>query len=151
MNAKLTLIGGLAHFVATWLVSMFTGPLLHNGLLKSAYAATAGFWRPELMQDPPDMAALMPRWISLGLVFSLVIAALYGQVRPALAGQGWARGARYGLGIGVLLIATMWSWSGVFNLPDFIWGWWSAEALLMNVIGGAAVGWAADRWSPARS
>jgi hypothetical protein len=148
MNLKLAVIGGLAFYVATWALSMVTGPLIHEGVLAVVYQQTSTFWRPELMQDPPNMVALLPRWIPTGLALSFVVAWLYGSVRLSVAGRGIARGAKFGLGIGVLNAALLASWSGVFNLPDVIWFWWAAEGLVMYVVGGAVLGWAADRWCP---
>lgn len=149
MNLKLTLIGGLAFYLATWALSMVTGPLIHEGVLVEAYKATATFWRPELVQQPPDLVALLPRWIPTGLALSFIVAALYGKVRATFGGKGLGRGARYGLAMGVFSGAVAASWSGIFNLPDVIWFWWIVEGLAMYVIGGAALGWAADRWCPA--
>jgi hypothetical protein len=149
MNVKLVLIGGLAFYVATWLLSMVTGPVIHEGVLAESYKATATFWRPELLQVPPNLVALLPRWIPTGLALSFIVAALYGKVRPAIGGHGLARGARYGFGVGLLSAGIAASWSGVFNLPDIIWFWWSIEGLAMYVIGGAVLGWVADRWCTA--
>jgi hypothetical protein len=61
MIAKLIVVGGLAFYAMTWILSFVTGPVVHNGLLLESYQATAAFWRPALMQPPPDMAALLPR------------------------------------------------------------------------------------------
>jgi hypothetical protein len=150
MNAKLVLIGGLVFWLMTWVVSMVTGPIIHDGMLMPAYRELSGFWRPALMETPPDMASLMPRWITTGLVLSFVFAILYGLVRPAIAGNGWLRGAKYGLGVFALVAAVMASWTGIFNLPDRLWVWWGIEALAVYVIGGAVMGWAVDRWVPLR-
>jgi hypothetical protein len=38
--------------------------------------------------------------------------------------------------------------SGVFNLPDKVWAWWSVDSLLGYVVGGAALGWVADKVAP---
>jgi hypothetical protein len=146
MNPKLVVIGGLAFYVATWLLSMVTGPVIHEGVLAESYKATAAFWRPELLQVPPNLVALMPRWIPTGLALSFVVAALYGKVRSAVGGHGLGRGARYGFGVGLLSAAIAASWSGVFNLPDIIWFWWCIEGLAMYTVGGAVLGWVADRW-----
>jgi len=146
MNLKLIALGGLAFYVMTWVVSFVTGPLIHNGVLAEAYLATASFWRPALTQIPPDMAALMPRWVVTGLVLSFVVAGLYGYVRPVIAGHGFVRGARFRLLMVLLVAATMASWTGIFNLPDKIWFWWIVEALFSYVICGGVLGWVADRW-----
>jgi len=42
------------------------------------YEATAEFWRPELNQVPPDMGALMPLWITTGLIAAFLSAAVLG-------------------------------------------------------------------------
>jgi hypothetical protein len=151
MNWKLIVFGGLAWFVATWAVSMLTGPLIHNGVLLDDYQATATFWRPELMTVPPDMAALMPRWIAAGLVASLVTALVYGWVRPALTGAGWLRGVKFGVVVLLLAATLMLGWSGVFNLPDAIWVWWWGESVVYLLVGGAALGWVAEKVAPLRT
>ena len=74
MNWKLIIIGGIAFYVAAFIVSMAGGTFIHEGVLDETYRATESFWRPELRQDPPDMASLMPMWIATGLVTSFVFA-----------------------------------------------------------------------------
>lgn len=39
------------------------------------------------------MASLMPRWITLGLITTFIVAAIYGIVNKALAGPGWLKGS----------------------------------------------------------
>jgi len=90
-NIKVILIGGLAMYVAQWIVSMATGALIHEGILNELYMANASFWRPELNQDPPDMVALLPRWIATGLIASLTMAAIFDNIRSALDGSSMAR------------------------------------------------------------
>jgi hypothetical protein len=148
MNWKLILIGGLVFYVVMFVVSFATGPVVHNNILMSTYEATGQFWRPELMADPPNMAALLPRWITTGLIGAFICAGIYGQVRSSFAGPGWQRGAKYGFILGLLMAVAYFSMSGVFNLPDRIWGWWSAESIVLYVIGGAALGWVADKLAP---
>jgi len=145
MNFKLILVGALAWLVVTWALGMgVTGPFLHEGVLREAYMATGSFWRPELMSDPPDMAALMPRWLTIGVIGALIVAGVYGLVRSSFTGPGWKRGLKYGFMLFLLNAALLWGWSGVFNLPDTIWAWWCLEVLLMNLAGGLAIGWVAD-------
>jgi hypothetical protein len=148
LNWKLILGGGLAWFVATFVVSFATGPLIHDGVLKEAYQATASVWRPELMQEPPDMAALMPRWITTGVIASLLTAVAYGWVRPGLTGPGWMRGVKFGVIMLLISVGLMLGWSGVFNLPKQIWIWWTIESLIYLPIGGAALGWVAEKLAP---
>lgn len=147
MNIKTVLLGGFAFYLAQFVVSMATGPLIHEGVLTEAYRATAGFWRPELNQVPPDMAALMPRWIAVGLVMAFILAALYTQLVAAFSGPGWLKGLKYGLGLGIVNLCIAAGWSGVFNLPDLIWAWWVLEGFAYFLAGGAALGWVAGKFS----
>jgi hypothetical protein len=151
MNLKVILIGGLAYYAAQWAVGMVTGPLIHNGILVEAYQATAGFWRPELMKDPPDMAALLPLWITTGLIGAFLSAAIYMWVRPALSGAAWQRGLKFGvIALVFQLIATM-GFQGVSNLPMQIWAWWCVEAVALLLVGGVALGWVAQKLAPANN
>jgi hypothetical protein len=147
MNWKLVVIGGIAFYIVTFLVSFITGPLIHQGVLDQPYKENAQFWRPELNQDPPDMAALMPRWITTGVITSLIIAALYGFVRPAFQGAGWKRGLLYGLGLAILTCVSLAGYSGVFNLPDKIWLWWGFETFLYYLPAGAVLGVLGERFA----
>lgn len=148
MNAKIIFAGGLAMYVTQFVIAMATGPLIHEGVLVDAYMATAGFWRPELMADPPDMAALLPLWITTGIVGALVIAGIYGVVRSAFAGAGWLRGAKFGFTVWLVQLVSMAGWSGVFNLPYEIWGWWAAEGAAYMIVGGIVLGLVAEKLSP---
>ena len=149
MNWKLVVVGGLVFWLVTFVIGFITGPIIHQGILEQPYKANALFWRPELAQDPPDMAALMPRWIASGILTGLIIAWIYGCVRSALNGSAWKRGLVFGLGLAILNCATMLGFSGVFNLPSIIWTWWSIEGFVYNLIGGAALGWVAQKLAPA--
>jgi len=148
MNWKLVVLGGLVFFVVTWIVGFATGPLIHNGVLLPLYKENAEFWRPELAQDPPDMAALLPRWITTGLIGAFLTALVYGWVRPAFAGPGWKKGLVFGVAVWLLNVTWFLGWSGVFDLPDEIWIWWALEALLYFLIGGLALGWVAEKLAP---
>ena len=141
MNWKTVVIGGIVFYVVMFIVSMATGPIVHEGILDPLYTANESFWRPELTQDPPDMAALMPRWIAVGLISSIVMAALYGFVQSAFTGPGWKRGLFFGLGVSIIFSLLAAGWSGVFNLPEKIWVVWSLESFAYYLPGGAALGW----------
>ena len=127
MNWKLIVLGGLAFFVTTFIVSFGTGQVIHEGVLKEPYKATAEFWLPELAQDPPDIAALMPRWIAGGLITALVLAALFGWIRSAFSGPGWKKGMQYGLFLATFAAVMLLGYSGVFNLPAKILIWCPTE------------------------
>jgi hypothetical protein len=149
VNWKVVFIGGLIVFVVSWLIAPITGPLIHNGVLRDAYMATASTWRPELMQDPPNMAALLPYWITVGLVTSFIAAGIYDVVRPAFAGPGWLKGVKFAIVLSLLAAGTMLAFSGVFNLPNEIWFWWAVEWTAMYLLSGAALGWFAERYAGA--
>ena len=148
MNLKIVFAGGLAMYVTQFVISFATGAVIHEGILVEAYRAHSQFWRPELNQVPPDMAALLPLWITTGVVGSLVIAGIYGVLRSAYAGSGAVRGAKYGLTVWLVQLVTMAGWSGVFALPYEIWGWWAAEGALYMVAGGAVLGLVAGKVAP---
>ncbi len=148
MNWKIIFIGGAALYAAQFLMSFLTGPLIHEGVLDSLYMANASFWRPELVQDPPDMAALMPRWITTGLICSFIAAAIYALIRSAFNGAGWLKGLKYGFVLWFLAICQMAGWSGIFNLPDAIWGWWAVDSLVYCIVGGVVLGWVSQTLSP---
>lgn len=148
MNPKIIFAGGLAMYVTQFIISVGTGPLIHERALMAAYKANAVFWRPELNEVPPDMASLLPLWISVGVVGALVIAGIYGVVRSAFAGRGWVSGAKFGFMVWLVQLVTMAGWSGVFNLPYEIWAWWAVEGVLYMVIGGAVLGLVAEKLSP---
>ena len=148
MKWKTVVIGGLAYFAVTWVVGFVTGQVIHNGILVESYQAHSQFWRPELNQNPPDMAALMPYWITTGLLGALVFAGLYGCFRAALSGPGWKRGLVFGFCLAIFQAALMAGWSGVFNLPANIWIWWALEGFAYYVLGGAVLGLVSAKLDP---
>ncbi|MDH3839472.1 MAG: hypothetical protein OET16_06475 [Chromatiales bacterium] len=148
MNWKIVFIGGLACYVAQWIAGFVTGAVIHEGILDPVYIATPQFWRPELVQDPPDIMALLPRWISAGLIGSFLFAGIYSLLRHAFAGPGWLRGLKFGLMVAVIAASAMLGWSGVLALPDVIWAWWAFESFIYYPLGGAVLGWVAARLVP---
>ena len=148
MSWKLIILGGLAFYGVMFIVSIPSGMLIHNGVLDAPYRANSEFWRPELNQDPPDMAALMPRWIATGLLTTFVFAAIYGWLRPAFSGAPWQKGLKFGLLLSVVGCCFMAGWSGVFNLPAKIWMWWGFEQFLYYLPGGAVLGWIGQKLAP---
>ncbi len=147
MNWKLIVVGGIVLYIVMFVVSMITGPLIHNGVLADTYRANESFWRPELNEDPPDMAALMPRWITTGVLTSLVLAAIYGWVRPAL-GKCWIAGLKFVVVVSLFGAVFIAGFSGVFNLPNNIWIWWAVEQPLYYLPGGAVLGWLGEKLAP---
>ncbi len=147
-NLKVIVLGGLAMYVAQWIVAMGTGLLIHEGVMTPLYTATQSFWRPELNQQPPDMAALMPRWIATGLVTTFIIVAIFDNIRSALNGSATVKGVKFGIIAWVFAAANMAGWSGVFNLPEMIWVWWAIDALIIYLVGGAVLGWVVGKLAP---
>ena len=151
MNWKLIILGGLAYYVAAFIVSFATGEVIHNRILVEAYEATTSFWRPELTQVPPDMAALMPMWITTGLITSFILAGIYGVFRSALSGPAWQRGLKFGVVAWLFSVSTMAGMSGAFALPATIWVWWGVDALIYSLIGATVLGIVAEKLAPAEA
>ena len=147
-NWKIILIGGIVFYAVTWTISMLTCPFIHEGFMTSLYESTASFWRPELTQDPPDMAALMPRWIASGLVTSFIFAGVYGSIRSALDGPAWKKGLTFGVILTLIGASFNLQMSGFFNLPDDIWMWWCIELPAYYLPSGIALGWLAEKLVP---
>lgn len=148
MSVKLVVLGALVFFVVNWATSFVTGPLVHEGILYEPYMATESFWRPELVEEPPDMAALLPYFIPIQLLNALIFAGLFGCYRSALNGAPWKKGAIFGLSMGIFLSGIYLAFHFVFNLPAAIWLWWAITGTAQITIAGAAVGWATGRWAP---
>jgi hypothetical protein len=147
-SLKLVIVGGLVFYVVMFVVGFGTGMLIHEGVLKETYRATSSFWRPELNQEPPDMAALMPRWIASGLVGAFIIAWVYSSVRSAWPGPGWKKGLFGGFVLGMIHITFALGYSGVFNLPEKVWVWWCVDTFILYLIGGAVLGAVAQKLAP---
>lgn len=145
MNLKIVFIGGLVYYIVSFVAGMGTASITHNGILVESYKATAAFWRPELMSEPPNMAALMPLWIGVGLVGSFIAAGIYDVFRSALAGPGWQRGLKFGIALGLLFGTAYFSLFGVFDLPLLIWTVWAIEGLVLTALSGAALGAVAEK------
>ena len=148
MNIKVLLLGGIVGYLLQFVVSMVTGPLIHEGVLVEAYIQNAVFWRPELNQVPPDMAALMPRWVTVGLIASCLFAQLFLWLRPAFSGSFWIQGVKYGLVLSLVIVLAMGGWSGIFNLPDTIWIWWAIETPFYYVVAGIAYAFIGAKLAP---
>jgi hypothetical protein len=145
MNWKLVIIGGIIFYAVTFVVSLITGPLIHEGILDATYQEYSQFWRPELRLDPPDMESLMPRWITAGVIASMIWVALYGWLRNAFQGPGWSRGIKFGFVLSIFHIVFCLAWSGLFDLPDFLWVVWGLESFLYYLPAGAVLGWFGEK------
>lgn len=147
MKWKCILIGAVVFFIVSNIIGMaVSGPLIHEGILDAAYQESESFWRPELRQDPPDMAALMPLWLLNGFIFSLVVAGFYCCVRACFAGPEWKRGMMFCITLAFFTAAMMLAWSGLFNLPAKIWVWWAVDGFIAFIPSGLAMGWAVGKW-----
>lgn len=142
MNWKLLILGTVVFYAVVMILGMgVTGPLIHEGVLDEPYRATESFWRPELTQDPPDLGALMPRWIVVGLICTFIGVWIYSWLRHCLKGPGWQRGLKFGLLLTLIQCCYAFGMSGIFNLPMVIWVWWCVDHVILNCIGGAVLGW----------
>ena len=146
-NLKVILLGGLAFYITQFILSMASGPLIHENVLNDLYRATSAFWRPELNRDPPDMAALLPGWIATGLISAFIMAAIFDNIRTALDGSGLMKGVKFGVIAFLFSACFSAGWSGIFNLPNEIWIWWNVEALVIFVVGGAVLGYTTEKLS----
>lgn len=149
LDWKVIIGGGLLMYVVQFLAGILTGMFIHEGVLDPLYAATTEFWRPELNQDPPDLAAVMPRWIAIGLFISFVYAGIYDNIRSAFDGSGVIRGLKFGVLMAILYAMYGLAISGVFNLPEAIWGWWSLEGFILYPLGGLVLGWFTGKFGSA--
>lgn len=148
MNWKLIIIGGLVFWLVTNILGYgVTGPIIHESILDPMYRANESLWIEPLRQDPPDMAAVMPRWIVVSLISSLIVAGLYSCLRKAFQGPGWRCGMTWGFYLGIFSFITLVSYSGVVALPMTIVIWWGVDGLILFVLGGAAMGWAGERFA----
>ena len=95
------------------------------------------------------MAALMPGWLLTSLLSSLVVAGIYSCVHTSFNGPGWKKGLTWGLCLGILICTTYLAFSGLFDLPLKLWIWWGIDALILYLIGGAALGWAGQKFADA--
>lgn len=146
LDWKVIIGGGVLMYVVQFLFGGITGMFIHEGVLEPLYKDTPEFWRPELNMDPPDMAALMPRWIGVGLLTALVYAGIYDNIRSALNGSGVVKGLKFGVLMALIYAMFCAAFSGVFNLPEAIWGWWVVEGFIIYPIGGVALGWFAGKF-----
>lgn len=151
MNWKIVFIGGVVYYMTMFIVSFATGYVIHSpdGMLAEAYKATASFWRPELNEVPPNMMALLPMWVTTGLIGAFIGAGIYSVVRPSLMGAPWLRGLKFGVIAALFAIISAMGYWGVFNLPNQIWHWWMIDAAILNLAGGAVLGIVAQKLAPA--
>ena len=147
MNWKAVVVGAIVFWLVTNVVGMgVTGYFIHNQILDPIYRANEYFWLPALSQAPPDMGALMPRWLLTSLLASLVVAGIYVCIHNSFEGGGARKGMMWGLCLALIGTSTYMAMSGVFNLPLKMWVWWSIDAFILYLLGGAALGWAAERF-----
>jgi len=97
------------------------------------------------------MAALMPQWLLTSFVSSLVVAGIYSLVSGSFSGPGWSRGLKWGLCLGIFSAMSYFAMAGVFDLPLQMWIWWGIDALILFTLGGAAMGWAGERFAATNS
>ncbi len=151
MNWKVIVVGGIAWYLAQFVVSILLGHVIHDpdtGVLAGAYRATAAFWRPELNANPPDPRIIWQLWIPSGLLSALLAAGVFSVIRPALAGPPWRQGLTFGVIALVFAIVNALGYNGIFNLPGRIWTWWIIGAAIMYLVAGPVLGWVAGKIAP---
>jgi hypothetical protein len=154
MNWKIAIIGGVVLYVTMFIVGFGTGHFIHSpeaGVLAETYRATSAFWRPELNAVPPDMMALLPMWVTNGLITAIIMAGIYSVIRSSLAGAAWQRGLKFGVIATLFWLVSALGYWGVFNLPGRVWLWWGLEGAVLSLIGGIALGIVAQKLAPAGS
>lgn len=148
MNWKLIGLGGLAWYIATFVIGLVTVEVIHMGIMRPTYKGIPHFFRPELMQEPPATDPLLMYWIITGLIASFLTAFVFGWVRPAFSGPGWRQGLSFGVALTVATCAVFLVYSGVLDLPAKVWLWWNIDNLILFCAGGAAMGAVAGRFAP---
>lgn len=148
MNIKFVLIGTVAWFLISQVIGMVSGMLIHGpgGALNATYMEFAAMWRPELNQQPPDMAALLPLWMSMAALNALLMAVIYELIRPALNAGLVANGVRFALVTGLTMTALYAMHFGLFALPARVWIFWGIEGALNYLLGGIALAFIAGRF-----
>lgn len=141
MNIKLVLLGGIAYFFVAQIIGAISGPLVHGpgGALEATYKMYSAMWRPELNATPPDLMALMPLWLTTAAINSLIVAAVFGLIRPSLPGGVVAQGLRFGVTVGLIMIGLFGLYFGIFALPAKVWIFWGIEGLITYSVGGIAL------------
>ncbi len=152
MNWRIVFIGGAVYYAAQFTLSMVLGIVIHDpqsGILAEAYAATLPFWRPELFLDKPDPDLMLRLWIPSGLLSAFLAAGIYSAIRSSLGGPAWMRGLKFGVISAIFALIGMLGYRGVFSLPDRIWAWWAAGAVVMYLPAGVVLGWISQKFAPA--
>lgn len=93
------------------------------------------------------MASLMPRWITVGLIGAFIGAGIYDNIRSAFNGSGAVKGVKFGVVMSLIYASTAAGWSGVFNLPNAVWFWWSVEGIIIYISCGAVLGWFVGKYA----
>jgi hypothetical protein len=150
---KIVFAGGIAYYLAQFLVSIVLGQLIHapdTGVLAESYRATAAFWRPELSPESFDPRIVWRLWLPSGLIGAFLAAGAFSVIRPALAGPPWRQGLKFGVIALVFAIVNALGYNGIFNLPGRIWVWWMVGAAVMYLAAGPVLGWVSGKLAPPR-
>lgn len=149
MNIKLIVLGTIAYFITAQVIGAITGMFVHGegGLLEATYKSYAAMWRPELNETPPNLGALMPLWITTGLINSLIVAITFSLIRPALQGGVIAQGLKYGVIASLFMAGLYGMYFGIFALPGSLWLAWGLEGLVMCCVGGIVLAAVADKFA----
>jgi len=90
----------------------------------------------------------LPRWIATGLITTFIMTAIFDNIRSALDGSPMVKGVKFCFILFLMHMSMSAGWSGVFNLPEMIWVWWSVEAFVVYLVGGVVLGFVVGKLSP---
>jgi hypothetical protein len=77
-----------------------------------------------------------------------MVTGIFDNILSALDGSSMIKGIKFGFILCLIYLGMSAGWSGVFNLPEMIWVWWSVDAFVVYLVGGAVLGLVVGKLSP---
>jgi len=131
MNLKRRLVPTLGAFVVIWATEFF----VHHVCLSEFYKAHAEWWRPEA-----EMKSLLPLMFLAQVLLAYLLTTVYAKGYEANK-PGLAQGLRFGLLIGLLLMApTSLVKFVVYPYPESLILTWFLGGLVEVMLAGAVIG-----------